>query len=191
MLSDEKCVGSVRTRYQPVNVRLIAATNRDLRAEVNAGRFRPDLYYRLAVFRVTLPSLRRRPEDIPLIAEQILARMALDKSARDSLSAPAFLARLRAAPWPGNARELRNHLERCAVMQESLHPSADELDGPFALDLTLPYPESRRRTLEAFEHAYVRELLQRHGGNVSQAAVAGQLDRVYLHRLIKKHRLKS
>jgi two-component system, NtrC family, response regulator GlrR len=177
--------------HRPVDVRLVAATNRDLRAEVNGARFRPDLYFRLAVFRVTLPPLRERPEDIPLVAEQLLDRMALDEVTAAALKAPGFLAKLRAAPWLGNARELRNHLERCAVLQESLQPPTEEpAEWPLSASLALPYPEARRRTLDAFERAYLRSLLDRHQGNISQAALGGGVDRVHLHRLLKRHRLK-
>jgi two-component system, NtrC family, response regulator GlrR len=175
-----------------VDVRLIAATNRDLRAEVNAGRFRADLYFRLAVLRITLPPLRDRPSDIPLIAEQLLGRMKLDAETQRALRDPAFLAQLRVAPWPGNARELRNHLERCAALQQVLHPAPEEpipLTGP--VDVSLPYSEARRRLVEVFERGYVAALLERHGGNVTQAAAAAQVDRVHLHRLIRRHRLKS
>ncbi|MGO9765402.1 MAG: sigma 54-interacting transcriptional regulator [Myxococcaceae bacterium] len=177
--------------YRAVDVRLIAATNRDLRAEVNAARFRPDLYFRIAVFRIPLPALRERPEDIPGIAERLLQGMALDEATARPLQAPAFLRRLRAAPWLGNVRELRNHLERCAVLQQSLHPPTEEAtDAAPHAHLGLPYPEARRRTLDAFERAFVRALLERHQGNISQAALAGGVDRVHLHRLLKRHRLK-
>jgi DNA-binding NtrC family response regulator len=178
-------------RHVQVDVRLIAATNRDLRAEVNAGRFRADLYFRLAVLPVHLPALRERPADIPLIARQLLDRLALDEETRRALTEAAFLARLRLAPWPGNVRELRNHLERCAVLQETLQPTPEDpspqrLD---ALDLTIPYSEARRRLLDAFEQSYVRALLERHEGNVSQAAETARVDRGYLHRIIRRHRL--
>ena len=178
--------------YIPVDVRLIAATNRDLRAEVNAGRFRADLYFRLAVLRITLPPLRERPGDIPLIAEQLLGRMKLDPETHPALHDPAFLAQLRVAPWPGNARELRNHLERCAALQQVLHPAPEEpVPLGSAVDVSIPYSEARRRLLEAFERGYVNALLERHEGNVTQAAAAAQVDRVHLHRLIRRHRLKS
>jgi DNA-binding NtrC family response regulator len=184
-------VGS--NRYVKVDVRLIAATNRDLRAEVNAGRFRADLYFRLAVLLVHLPPLRERPSDIPLIAKQLVKHLSLDEATRRALLDPAFLARLRLAPWPGNVRELRNHLERCAALQQVLHPPPEE--GPPArldvVDVSVPYPEARRRLLDTFEQNYVRALLERHEGNVSQAAASAQVDRVHLHRLIRRHRLKG
>jgi len=179
--------------YLPVDVRLIAATNRDLRHEVNAGRFRADLYFRLAVLRVHLPPLRERPSDIPLVAEELIRRLSLDDQTRAALLDPAFLARLRIAPWPGNVRELRNHLERCAALQQVLHPSPeDEASQTLTtVDASVAYSEARRSLLDSFERSYVKALLERHEGNVSQAAAAAQVDRVHLHRLIRRHRLKG
>jgi DNA-binding NtrC family response regulator len=107
--------------FRPVNVRVVAATNRDLRAEVNAGRFRSDLYFRLAVVRIELPSLRRRPEDIPMLVESFLAHPSMDGYA-EKLMAPDFVAQLQRAAWPGNVRELKNYLERCVVFDEALPP---------------------------------------------------------------------
>jgi len=184
-------VGS--NRHLPVNVRLVAATNRDLRAEVNTGRFRPDLFYRLAVLTVRLPALRERPDDVPLIARRLLERLTLDEATRRALTDPAFLARLRLSPWPGNVRELRNHLERCAALQEALQPSPEEpspqsLD---ALDVSIPFSEARRRLLATFEKNYVRELLERHGGNVSQAAATAGVDRAHLHRIMRRHQMRG
>jgi len=184
-------VGS--NNYLSVDIRLVAATNRDLRNEVNAGRFRADLYFRLAVLRVHLPALRERPSDIPLVAEELIRRLSLDDETRLALLDPGFLARLRVAPWPGNVRELRNHLERCAALQQVLHPSVE--DGPSqhltVVDASVPYSEARRTLLDNFERSYVKALLERHEGNVSQAAAAAQVDRVHLHRLIRRHRLKG
>ena len=184
-------VGS--NNYLSVDIRLVAATNRDLRNEVNAGRFRADLYFRLAVLRVHLPALRERPSDIPLVAEELIRRLSLDDETRLALLDPGFLARLRVAPWPGNVRELRNHLERCAALQQVLHPSVE--DGPAqhltVVDASVPYSEARRTLLDNFERSYVRALLERHEGNVTQASAAAQVDRVHLHRLIRRHRLKG
>src|SRR5271167_1242931 len=110
--------------YVRVDVRIIAATNRDLRAEVNATRFRSDLYFRLAVVKITVPPLRQRPEDIPAIAEKMVAALGVDARVRDSLKDKEFLAQLQRAAWPGNVRELRNHLERCVALQEALEPES-------------------------------------------------------------------
>ncbi|WP_375758885.1 sigma-54 interaction domain-containing protein [Corallococcus exercitus] len=183
--------------YQPVNVRVIAATHRDLRQEVQAGRFRADLYFRLAVVGIPIPSLRERTEDIPFIVERILAGLGATPEQQAKLTTPDFLARLQRAPWPGNVRELRNHLERCLVFQDALPPTATDAANPLApaipraVDPSLTYAESRRRALECFERDYVEALLKLHGGKVSQAAAAADMDRVYLYRLLRRHGLKS
>ncbi|MCY1042331.1 sigma-54 dependent transcriptional regulator [Corallococcus sp. bb12-1] len=181
--------------HQTVNVRVIAATHRDLRAEVQAGRFRADLYFRLAVVGIPIPSLRERPEDIPLIVERILAGLGATPAQVESLTAPGFLAQLQKSAWPGNVRELRNHLERCLVFQSALPPGVSgaglQPATSRAVDASVTYAESRRRALESFEHDYVEALLKLHGGKVSQAAAAADMDRVYLYRLLRRHGLKS
>jgi len=179
----------------PVDVRVIAATHRDLRCEVNEGRFRADLYFRLAVLRVTLPSLRQRPEDIPLIVPRLLDSLAGDERWRARLLEPAFVERLSRASWPGNVRELRNHLERCLALEEEFQPDEgvhlQGAQGAESVDLAVPYSEARRRSLEAFDRAYVLALLKRHQGNVARAADAARVDRVHLHRILKRHGLRS
>src|SRR5690606_7402279 len=100
-----------------VDVRLIAATRRNIEAQVNRGELRSDLYYRLAVLRVHVPPLRERLEDLPLLVEALLERLGASPSERERLLSPSFLRRLRAASWPGNVRELRNTLERARVLE--------------------------------------------------------------------------
>jgi len=183
--------------YTPVDVRIITATNRDLRAEVNAGRFRSDLYFRLAVVKIPLPPLRQRSEDMPLIVEKLISGLGADARVRSTLMDPAFVTQLQRAAWPGNIRELRNHLERCVVLQETLLPGEGEETGrptedmASQIDPRIPYPEARRRALDAFERQYVEALLQLHGGKVSQAAASADIDRVHLYRLIKRHRVRD
>jgi DNA-binding NtrC family response regulator len=176
----------------PVDVRVVAATHRDLRAAVNAGRFRSDLYFRLAVVRVQIPPLRSRPEDLPLLVERILARLGATPEARERLRDPAFLRDLACATWPGNVRELRNYLERSLVLDQT-PPMADGstsavLDQP--LDASRPYADARRSALDQFEYKYLRELLQLHAGNVSAAAEAAGMNRVYLYRILRRHGLR-
>ncbi|MCP3164322.1 sigma 54-interacting transcriptional regulator [Myxococcus qinghaiensis] len=181
--------------YQPVNVRVIAATHRDLRAEVNAGRFRPDLFFRLAVVRILIPSLRERPEDIPLIAQRILAGFGAEPDHVAALSTPEFIDQLQHAAWPGNVRELRNHLERCLVFQDAMPPTTEQVGTQSVLgslvDPKQPYAEARRRALEIFEREYLDALMQLHGGKVSQAATAADMDRVYLYRLLRRRGLRT
>lgn len=184
-------VGS--NHHQKVDVRLVAATHRDLRAEVNAGRFRADLYFRLAVLRIELPPLRARPEDIPALVETLLASIAAKPEEIRELCTPEFFADLKRGAWPGNVRELRNHLERCLVFREAL-PVTDGLtpSSPVepSVDARMPYATARRRAIESFEQAYVRELIALHGGRFTEAAAAAEVDRVYLHKLARRHGVK-
>jgi two-component system, NtrC family, response regulator GlrR len=174
--------------YMPVDVRLIAATNRDLRALVNEGTFRSDIYYRLAVLRVVLPPLRERPEDIPELVERFVPALGIDSAAAKQLFDKEFLVRVRSAAWPGNVRELRNYLERCAVLEEAmpLH-DAGRVDSSPPIDARIPYSEAKRAVLNDFERRYFEALLKLHEGNVSRAARACGMDRVYLHKLLRRH----
>jgi DNA-binding NtrC family response regulator len=177
--------------YVPVDVRIIAATNRDLRAEVNAGRFRSDLFFRLAVLRIALPSVRQRPEDLPLLVEQILTTLGADPERTQALRTHGFLSRLSQAAWPGNVRELRNYLERCLVFEDALALSDVPASHVAAeVDPKLPYAEARRLALDDFERRYLRALLELHQGKVSQAASGADMDRVYLYRLLRRHGIK-
>jgi DNA-binding NtrC family response regulator len=178
--------------YRPVDVRIIAATNRDLRAEVNQARFRADLFFRLSVVRIVMPPLRQRPEDLELVVRQLLRQLGAPAGSRARFVEPAFVSGLSRSAWPGNVRELRNYLERCLVFEEPM-PLGDEAPeaAPWSItglvDPGVPYAEARRRALEGFEAAYVRALLDAHGGRVSVAARATGIDRVYLYRLMRRH----
>jgi transcriptional regulator with PAS, ATPase and Fis domain len=184
-----KRVGS--TRYVPVDVRIVAATNRSLRAEVNERRFRSDLYYRLAVLEVRLPPLRERVEDLPLLVEHLLGSLGVAGTpAAAKLRSPALLAHLARQRWSGNVRELRNYLERCVAMDEAipLGPAPDEAPG--ALDLDQPLKIARERWTRAFEHRYVEEMLRRHDGKMAAAARAAGVDRMHFYRLAWRCGLK-
>jgi DNA-binding NtrC family response regulator len=170
-----------------IDVRIIAATNRSLALEVNGGRFRSDLFYRLAVARIELPPLRERIEDVPLLADALLERLGADEGARRRLLTPKALASLAARAWPGNVRELRNVLERMLLFGAPDGAAAAALPSG-VVDVSVPWPEARRRALESFERSYVDALLAAHGGNVSRAAKAAGIDRVYLHRLMRRAR---
>jgi two-component system response regulator GlrR len=179
--------------HQAVDVRVIAATNRDLRAEVNAGRFRSDVYFRLAVVRIPLPPLRNRPEDIAPLVERILKALNAPEAALGFLQSPEFIANLQHATWPGNVRELRNYLEQCLVFEEPLpvgETSQNESQSG-VVDPSVSYEEARRRALAEFEAKYVRGLLELHDGRVAKAARAAGIDRVYLYRLMRRHKLKT
>jgi two-component system, NtrC family, response regulator GlrR len=178
--------------HRVVDVRVIAATHRDLRALVNGETFRSDLYYRLAVLRVTLPPLRARPGDIPTLARHLVAQLGAAPDTAARLLAPEFLDSLARAAWPGNVRELRNYIERCAVFEQPAPLSEPVVDArrPHPVDIRVPYGVARARLLADFERAYADELLRAHDGNLSAAARAGGLDRVHLWRLASRHGLK-
>jgi two-component system response regulator GlrR len=179
--------------HRPIDVRIVAATNRDLRAEVNHGRFRSDLFFRLSVVRIVMPSLRHRPEDLPLLVRQLLRRLGAADPIAARFCAPEFVGGLAHAAWPGNVRELRNYLERCLVFEEPM-PFEDGGEGqrppatePDSIDASVPYAEARRRALESFEQRYVQALVNAHDGRVAPAARAAVIDRVYLYRLMRRH----
>jgi DNA-binding NtrC family response regulator len=177
-------------QHATVDFRLIAATNRDLRAEVNAGRFRADLYYRLAVVRVPMPTLRQRPEDLELLTRRILSSLGAPATQIDALLTPTFIATLQSSAWPGNVRELRNYLERCLVFEEAQPMGDGGPGGPSpAIDVSQPYAVARDRAIAEFERRYVEALLEAHAGKVARAAEAAGVARVHVYRLMRKHGL--
>ncbi len=184
------------TEYTPVDIRVIAATHRDLREEVNRRRFRSDLYYRLAVLRVTMPPLRERPEDLrPLVAaivEQPGVGLAEQEAA--ALLQPSFIDELSRHHWPGNIRELRNYVERCIALGRRPPVEAPASDrspptGP-PIDVTRPLRELRQEWLRALEARYLTELLAAHGNNVSSAARAAGIGRANFYRLLWRSGLR-
>jgi DNA-binding NtrC family response regulator len=178
-------VGSSRTRR--VSVRLVSATNADLRAEVAAGRFREDLLFRINTVEVRLPPLRDRREDIPLIAAACLARHAQ----RYGKEAAAFTAEamraLLAHPWPGNVRELDHAVERAVLLARGDEVGAAELALTPALADGAPPLE--QLPLDEVERELIRRALRRHDGNVSEAAKALGLSRSALYRRLERHGL--
>jgi transcriptional regulator with PAS, ATPase and Fis domain len=176
---------------RPVDVRILAATHRDLRADVNLGRFRADLYFRLAVMRVRLPPLRERLEDLGMLVQAVLDHLQVsDPAARTRLCGHDAIERLQRYTWPGNIRELRNHLERAIVLEEAPGPSAGSELPPPVVDLTRPLRTSRQAWLRAFEVRYLQGLLDQHGHNVRAAARTAKVDRVYLYRLMRRYGLR-
>ena len=178
--------------YKPIDVRVVAATNRDLRAEVNARRFRSDLYYRLAVIEVRLPPLRDRREDLGLLVDNILEQIGVDAQAAAQLKTPEFLQELERHSWPGNVRELRNYLERCHALRDAarLAPAERASETELRVDSTRPLKSERDRWVRLLERQYLEEVLRREGGNVSAAARAAGIDRIHFYRLLWRHGLK-
>src|SRR4051794_14642429 len=184
-----------------LEARVIAATNRDLRTEVNTGRFRPDLYHRLAVVVLRLPALRERPDDVPVLVEHFARELGAAGSVEDVFGADQ-LARWQKHPWPGNVRELRNAVEAALVVgpQPAASDPAPEPGGPgpapgLAIDDAgqpiLPYKDQRAAVVRDFERAYLGRLMARAAGNVSHAARLARMDRSHLIDLLHRHGLKD
>jgi DNA-binding NtrC family response regulator len=190
-----------------LDARVIAATNRDLRAEVNTGRFRQDLYHRLAVVVLRLAPLRERREDIPVLVEHF-ARELGAAGGIDEVFGADQLARWQKHPWPGNVRELRNAVEAALVVGPQ--PTGDSAPGPVGPGLAplvpgpppglwsddadqpiLPYKDQRAAVVRDFERAYLGRLMAQAAGNVSHAARLAKMDRSHLIDLLHRHGLKD
>lgn len=192
-----KRIGS--SEYKPVDVRIIAATNRDLRRDVERSTFRSDLFFRLAVVSAALPPLRARIVDLPGLVRHILSMLGdVPADVEAQLLDPAFHRELSRYAWPGNIRELRNHIECCVALGEARPPGSLEMDitgvlplDQLALDLSLPLKDARDACLRGFEHRYLEGQLARHHGNVSAAARAAGVDRAHFYRLLWKYGLRE
>jgi DNA-binding NtrC family response regulator len=182
----------------PVDFRLIAATNTDLRAAIGAHRFREDLYYRLAEAHVVLPPLRARPADIPLLVRHFLGQLSTPE--RQLSIAPEALESLADRRWPGNVRELRNVVARAAALcQGGVITAADLAGEGFGfrggvaerkpLDLAGTFAEAKARAIERFEQAYLEALLRRCGRNLTEASRQADIARNHLRTLLKKRGL--
>jgi DNA-binding NtrC family response regulator len=198
-------VGSGKLRS--VDVRVVAATNRRLRDEVEAGRFREDLYYRLAVVELELPPLRERLEDLPPLIEHLLERACqrVGLGRPVEVVSPEVIALFQAYRWPGNIRELNNVLERALPFTDgneiTLAELPDALRGqgkgkrkasvPMPSPASdMPFKDAKDQLIQAFERQYLVDLIERHGGNVSRAARAADMDRKSITRLLKKHGIR-
>ena len=197
--------------------RVIAATNRDLRAMVNEGTFREDLYFRLSIVNIQLPPLRDRVEDIPLLVEHFLKEVADKRPDRPKLRLEAeALEMLMSHDWPGNVRELRNVILRAGslaagavITREDLHLNGSMLGGPpaleasssqapveeegvvrFVVDIEDDFKEAKQELIDQFEAIYLEDLITEHEGNISQASRASGLTRYHLRELLKKYDLK-
>jgi DNA-binding NtrC family response regulator len=165
----------------PFDARVIAASDRDLRLEVNRGAFREDLFYRLNIINIRLPPLRERLDDIPILANLFYRELTRDPQATLQ---PAEITRLLLHSWPGNVRELRNSIERSVALGEldDPEPASEEPDDE-------PYGAAKAKALAAFERGFLTRLMLRANGNASQAARLAKMDRVNLLKLLRKHNI--
>ncbi|AUX26743.1 ATPase AAA [Sorangium cellulosum] len=182
-----------------VDVRVVAATNRNLAREVERGRFREDLYYRLAVIQVTVPPLRERQGDIPLLVRHFERELGSRAGSPPALSEEAVAA-LAARSWPGNVRELRNAVARALSLGTAgsaggppAPGAARDGDAPGApaVDLGEPLLAGRERVAEAYERAYLDAALKQTGGNVSRAAELARVNRKFIQRAMKRYGLRG
>jgi transcriptional regulator with PAS, ATPase and Fis domain len=196
-------VGSNQVRT--FDVRVIAATHRNLLAAINERTFREDLYFRLAVMRLRIPPLRERVGDLPRLVESLLTqRLGSAERAKEKLNtvSRATWDTLKSLPWRGNVRELRNVLDHSLALSpdgaltfefdsEAL-PTPNPTSGPApAVDLSQPFITQRDAMLEGFERVYLGGILEKAEGNFSRAAALAGLDRMHLKRLRRRHGLGS
>jgi DNA-binding NtrC family response regulator len=169
-----------------VDFRCIAATNKPLEQLVEEGRFRPDLFYRLNVFRIELPALRERREDIPLLADHFIRKFSKEMNKRIVRIAPAAMLLLQQHNWPGNIRELENAIERAMVVAQE--PELREQDFMLkAKGVGAMTNGSESRTLDDMEKTHILRTLEECGGNQTRAAEILDIDRVTLHHKLKKY----
>jgi DNA-binding NtrC family response regulator len=179
-------VGSQQS--QTVDIRIIAATHRDLEAEIAAGRFRQDLYWRLHVVTIELPPLRERDDDILMIARHLLHRSVREYQSAVRGFSPDAVAALKRYAWPGNIRQLENRLKRAVLLADKAILGPEDLDLP-------PTPEPAILTLaharERFQHQYIHEVLAFYGGNRSKTARALGVDRRTLFRYLVRQQSRT
>jgi len=189
VLEEKKVTRLGGTAPVPVDFRTIAATNRDLQAAVAEGRFREDLYWRLNVVHVHIPPLRERPEDVPVLAEQFLARFAQSMSRRPMTFSKDAQDALAAYTWPGNVRELQNAVERAVVVGRGDVVAASDL--PLRVTRAVSAPGTAPGSLAEAERAHVQAVLDASGWNITKAARILDVDRVTLYNKIRKYDLKK
>ncbi len=190
VLQEREVVPVGSTEPIPVDVRIIAATNRDLEEEIRRGAFRSDLYYRLNVITFHLPPLRERADDVPILAEHFINRFASGRGKEPPRLSPDALTALQAYDWPGNVRELENALERAAVLTRDGEIGVSALPAritssraqPLVSDKLPPNP-----TLEIIERAYILWVLQAEGGNKTRAAEVLGIDPSTLYRKLVRY----
>ncbi len=196
ILQEQKFERVGGTRTLTVNVRVIAASNKDLEREIEKGTFREDLYYRLNVIPIEVPPLRNRTEDIPLLVETFLKEFSEEGHCGLKTVAPRAIEHLKLYRWPGNVRELKNLVERLAIMTES--EVIDEADIPssykrkdtMTLEVGIFDVDSLKEAKKEFEKMYILRRLSENENNISQTADSIGIERSHLHKKIKAFDLK-
>ena len=173
----------------PLDVRILAATNRDIKRATQEGRFREDLYYRLAVVNIAIPPLRERIEDMRALATRFLERFSAEYKVRVRKFSPDALTAMHGYSWPGNVRELENRIKRAVIMADGRNIAAADLElaGEAGHQPTVSLKAARNEV----ERRILVEALQRHQGNISRAAKAVQLSRPAFHELLTKHSIRA
>jgi two-component system, NtrC family, response regulator HydG len=189
-IEDKKIRPLGATEEVHADVRIVAATNTDLEKAADTGRFRSDLYYRLATFTIAVPPLRQRPDDIPLLIKHFLARASAEAGRPLPEIDPAAMQRLLRYPWPGNARELQNAIQRGVILARNNILTIDELPPRVAgRDISpariLSEAADKRMSLDQLEHDYIRAVLDAVDGNKTEAASILQIDRKTLYRKLE------
>jgi len=194
-----KPVGDTKTKK--ADIRFIAATNQDLTEKVKKKEFREDLYYRLNVIHITLPPLRERRDDIPVLAHYFLGRYSTINNKGIKGLSDRIMEMLLNRDWPGNVRELENVIERGVILSsedtldvEELFPSMSVADSQtgYATDLfSKSFKEAKEKLISDFHARYIKNALSKYGGNVSKAARACGLKRQYFHRLMRHAHINS
>ena len=183
-----------QTKQVKADMRFIAATNVDLKARIKSGRFRPDLFYRLSIA-IDVPPLRKRKDDIPLLANYLLEKHSKEHTKGSKNLSPAALAKLMSYDWPGNIRELENVLLEASLLTQTTTIQPENINIPIAYNNdcfeNLSLKEAKRKVVEQFERDYVINLLIQHQGNLSHAAKEAQKDRSDFGKLIKKHEIDA
>ncbi|CAG0982274.1 Regulatory protein AtoC [Myxococcaceae bacterium] len=182
------------TDTMEVDVRVIAATNKSLEKEIAAGRFREDLYYRLAVIPFHVAPLRERPEDIPILANAFVREFCAEAGTKEKTIQPRAMAQLQAYAWPGNVRELRNLVERLVLMTTGPRIASDDLPETIRAGSESGRGAAESGSLErarrAFEREYLLARLREHGWNISRTAEAIGIARESLSRKVRSHKIE-
>ncbi len=190
-------------KVRKINVRIISATNRNLANEVNEGRFREDLYYRLSVVHLELPPLRRRRDDLPLLVKRFLTDLHGDNAVAQLADFDRTMEVLKRHEWPGNVRELRNLIELAFYSERrpvdlsaflslgNLRAGRKNNEPEVIFSADKPFKDAKNDLIEEFEKAYLNELLARNKQNISRSAREAGIERAYLQRLVRKYGMRD